>query len=167
MSTENKDKKEVDIFRDTPVRYLGYANELGESFRVLISPGLVRASYAVAFGYVLMDVVDKAKKTYEKEYESNEVGAVQIRTAKIATDCFLWQTFASVLVPGFTINRLCKLCSILLNKTNVQPIVRTSKILTTAIGLCSIPLIIHPIDQGVHLVMNKSVRPALGIEPHI
>ena len=28
-----EDKKEVDIYRDTPVRFLGYANEVGESFR--------------------------------------------------------------------------------------------------------------------------------------
>ena len=28
-----EDNKEVDIYRDTPVRFLGYANEVGESFR--------------------------------------------------------------------------------------------------------------------------------------
>ena len=26
----------VDVYRDTPVRFLGYANELGESFKPLI-----------------------------------------------------------------------------------------------------------------------------------
>ena len=26
----------VDIYRDTPVRYLGYANEVGEAFRALV-----------------------------------------------------------------------------------------------------------------------------------
>ena len=28
-----EDKKVVDLYRDTPVRFLGYANEVGESFR--------------------------------------------------------------------------------------------------------------------------------------
>ena len=28
-----EENKEVDIYRDTPVRFLGYANEVGESFR--------------------------------------------------------------------------------------------------------------------------------------
>ena len=28
--------KEVDIYRDTPVRLLGYANEVGEAFRALV-----------------------------------------------------------------------------------------------------------------------------------
>ena len=30
---------EVDIYRDTPVRFLGYANEVGEAFRALVSVG--------------------------------------------------------------------------------------------------------------------------------
>ena len=30
-------KPEVDIYRDTPVRFLGYANEVGEAFRALVS----------------------------------------------------------------------------------------------------------------------------------
>ena len=27
---------EVDLYRDTPVRFLGYANEVGEAFRALV-----------------------------------------------------------------------------------------------------------------------------------
>ena len=30
---------EVDIYRDTPVRLLGYANEVGEAFRALVGAG--------------------------------------------------------------------------------------------------------------------------------
>ena len=35
MATVTEEKKEVDIYRDTPVRLLGYANEVGEAFRAL------------------------------------------------------------------------------------------------------------------------------------
>ena len=52
------EKQEVDLYRDTPVRYLGYANELGESFRY-VTPWLVKTSYAVAFAYVFADTYDK------------------------------------------------------------------------------------------------------------
>ena len=52
------EKQEVDLYRDTPVRYLGYANELGESFRY-VTPWLVKPSYAVAFAYVFADTYDK------------------------------------------------------------------------------------------------------------
>ena len=41
MSSEGGEKAptapEVDIYRDTPLRYAGYANEVGEAFRALVS----------------------------------------------------------------------------------------------------------------------------------
>ena len=54
--------KEVDIYRDTPVRLLGYANEVGEAFRALVNVKLVHASYGLASAYVLADTYDKASK---------------------------------------------------------------------------------------------------------
>ena len=43
MSSEGGEKApaapEVDIYRDTPLRYAGYANEVGEAFRALVSVG--------------------------------------------------------------------------------------------------------------------------------
>lgn len=160
-------KPELDIFRDTSVRYLGYANEIGESFRSMISQSAVRATYGISFGYVFMDVIDKAKKTLEKEKKLAESGieTPTIKTAKVATDCLIWQSFASVIIPGFTINRICKLSSFILQKSSVA--LRTNKILTTLIGLGSIPMIIHPIDHACHAVMDKTIRPVLGIETHL
>lgn len=61
---ENEKNKQVDIFRDTAVRYCGYSNEVGESFRPLIPKGIVHASYAIAIVYVIGDCVDKTIKTY-------------------------------------------------------------------------------------------------------
>lgn len=49
----------IDIWRDTPVRLLGYANEVGESFRHIF-PRMVGPSYALAFAYTFGDVADKA-----------------------------------------------------------------------------------------------------------
>ena len=46
-------KKEVDIYRDTPLRYLGYANEVGEAFRALVHVNWVKLSYGVASAYVV------------------------------------------------------------------------------------------------------------------
>ncbi|TSL28182.1 Mediator of RNA polymerase II transcription subunit 13-like [Bagarius yarrelli] len=54
--------KEVDIYRDTWVRFLGYANEVGEAFRALVPVSMVWASYAVATAYVSADAMDKGKK---------------------------------------------------------------------------------------------------------
>ena len=54
--------KEIDIYRDTPVRLLGYANEVGEAFRALVSVKFVIGTYGVASAYVLADTYDKASK---------------------------------------------------------------------------------------------------------
>ncbi|XP_045145560.1 mitochondrial fission process protein 1 isoform X2 [Echinops telfairi] len=56
---------ERDLYRDTWVRYLGYANEVGEAFRSLVPAAVVWLSYGVASSYVLADAVDKGKKAGE------------------------------------------------------------------------------------------------------
>lgn len=92
-----------DLYRDTWVRYLGYANELGESFKALIPRSAYFGSYAVAIGYVLADTNDKSNSF--KDY-------------KLAGDVLLWQMLASVTIPGFTINRLCKFARMGLTRSN-------------------------------------------------
>ena len=51
--------------RDTPLRLLGYANELGEAFRPVVRVGWVYSSYALAIGYVAMDAADKGRRAHE------------------------------------------------------------------------------------------------------
>lgn len=65
MSFDGEEKTEYDPLRDGPLRYLGYANEVGEAFAAWLFNGGVPLSYAVAIGYVLFDTVDKYNKTLE------------------------------------------------------------------------------------------------------
>ncbi|XP_051629352.1 mitochondrial fission process protein 1 isoform X2 [Manacus candei] len=53
---------EQDVYRDTWVRYMGYANEVGESFRALVPVPVVWASYGVATAYVTADAIDKGRR---------------------------------------------------------------------------------------------------------
>ena len=94
---------EVDIYRDSPLRFLGYANEVGEAFRPLVPVEVVYFSYVAAISYILADTVDKGKKGTE----GPEGGA--IRGTLGALDTFCWQMLASVLFPSFIINRLVTL----------------------------------------------------------
>ena len=81
---------------------MGYANELGESFRY-ITPWLVKPSYGVAFAYVFADTYDKAQKQYKKDnFELSKKLYLQ------SADCLIWQTLASVLVPGWIIHKIVK-----------------------------------------------------------
>eukprot|EP00644_Phytophthora_capsici_P006006 jgi/Phyca11/41284/gw1.2.206.1 len=146
-----------DIWRDSLVRYFGYANEVGESFRP-IAPRLVAPSYVVAFGYVLGDTLDKATKTHKEAVAQNVSSRKRnVLVAAATVDTLAWQTLASVVIPGFTINRVVAASSFVVQNTvKNSPVVR--RWAPTAIGLGVIPLIIHPIDNLVDLAMDNTVR---------
>lgn len=151
--------EEVDIYRDTPVRLLGYANEVGEAFRALIHVRWVRASYGVASAYVLADTYDKAAKM------SKVPGSQTKEVAVAAVDTLLWQAFASVIVPGFLINRICAFSLIGLGRALPGVAETARKWMVTALGLGVIPFIVHPIDSGVHVVMDSTTRKVIGGVP--
>lgn len=68
------------------------------------------------------------------------------RVAVAVVDTFVWQALASVIIPGFTINRVCAASLYLLGRTTKWPL-PVRKWTTTAIGLSTIPFIITPIDR--------------------
>ena len=84
---------------------MGYANEVGEAFRALVHVNWVRLSYGVASAYVLADTNDKSGKTAATLPQDEEGRTKKIAAA--AFDTLLWQALASVIIPGFTINRIC------------------------------------------------------------
>ncbi len=51
--------KNVDPYRETSLRYMGYANELGEAFTSYLPEWGLPASYCVAASYVMFDTIDK------------------------------------------------------------------------------------------------------------
>ncbi|CAL8319973.1 unnamed protein product [Lota lota] len=156
--SEEPPTKAVDIYRDTWVRFLGYANEVGEAFRALVPVSMVWATYGVATVYVTADAVDKGKKAAAAHGDSPG------RTAKVAAavvDTFVWQALASVAIPGFTINRVCAGSLYLLGRATKWPL-PVRKWTTTAIGLSTIPFIITPIDRSVDLLLDSSLRKIYG-----
>ncbi|XP_044261414.1 mitochondrial fission process protein 1 [Tribolium madens] len=143
-----------DIYKDTPIRLLGYANEVGESLRGFIGTKWVNISYGVATLYVVADTIDKTGKTYVNN--SGKAGCVK-KTVFAATDTLIWQMLASVVIPGYTINRVCALSDFVLTKTAKLP-TNSRKMIVTGVGLAVIPFIIKPIDNLVHLMLDSSLR---------
>ncbi|MCL4131389.1 UNVERIFIED_CONTAM: hypothetical protein GTU68_045652, partial [Idotea baltica] len=139
----------------------GYANEVGEAFRALTPLWFVRSTYGVASIYVLADTYDKSSKISKVlKPESTKQAVIHA-----AVDTLVWQAFASVIVPGFTINRVCALSLFSLAKALPKVPLTTRKWITTAIGLGCIPLIVHPIDSLVHSTMDASIRKYLDVLP--
>lgn len=97
-----------------PIVFIGYANEVGEAFRVWVHVNWVRFSYVVATGYVITDTYDKSAKMYKREWPTPSVRQQKVAIAAIDTLC--WQGLASVVIPGFTINRICSATGWLLRK---------------------------------------------------
>uniref|UniRef100_A0A8D0HJ50 Mitochondrial fission process protein 1 n=1 Tax=Sphenodon punctatus TaxID=8508 RepID=A0A8D0HJ50_SPHPU len=151
---------ERDLYRDTWLRYLGYANEVGESFRAIVPVSLVWLSYGVATTYVTADAVDKGKKAAAANAHEKD------RTTRVTVavvDTFVWQALASVAIPGFTINRICATSLFLLGSMTRWPL-PVRKWTTTAIGLSAIPFIIKPIDRSVDFLMDSSLRKLYSTE---
>jgi len=146
-------RPDVDLYRDTPLRYCGYSNEVGESFRPLIPRVFVNLSYAIAISYVLAECADKTVKTYKKH---ELLGGGLRPAAIIAGDVFLWQMFASVAIPGLVINRITWAAGKLLKNAKIKGMAR--KWTPTCIGLVAIPFIIKPIDYGVDEAMDNTYR---------
>uniref|UniRef100_A0A7S0LDM7 Mitochondrial fission process protein 1 n=1 Tax=Coccolithus braarudii TaxID=221442 RepID=A0A7S0LDM7_9EUKA len=132
---------DIDLLRTGLARYLGYANELGEAFHPLAPGWCYNASYAVAGTYVCADAAWRARAL---PADAPRSGALE------AADTLLWQSLASVAIPGAVINRIVWAAG------KFAP--PASRIPTIA-GLCAIPLIIKPIDHGVDAALDTFVRP--------
>ncbi|CAJ0959006.1 unnamed protein product, partial [Mesorhabditis belari] len=152
---QQRELQQIDLYRDTPIRYLGYANEIGEAFRSMLPIIAVKATYVIALGYATADALDKSRKEHKKTWPTVEERRKQVGIA--AADTFLWQALASVAIPGFTINRVCYFTGELLKRSTRLP-VSIQKWTTTFIGLGVIPFIVHPIDSAVEIGMDKTVR---------
>jgi|EP00802_Teleaulax_amphioxeia_P022968 hypothetical protein len=96
--------EEYDVFKHSLLRYFGYANELGESFRPLIHPRWVALSYGVAGTYVAADCAEKYWRA--QQIEKYTVAQRRMLGASRAIDTGIWQGLASVAIPGLVINRI-------------------------------------------------------------
>mmetsp|Transcript_35959 Transcript_35959/g.78452 ORF Transcript_35959/g.78452 Transcript_35959/m.78452 type:complete len:207 (+) Transcript_35959:150-770(+) len=192
---------ETDVFRDTPIRYLGYANEFGESFKSFISTATYRGTYAIATAYGISDALDKGYKAklacdeFDARVRANASSGTECSSASgnavpkadhskhvafAVADTFVWQMLASVMIPGFIINRAVAATQWTLDSCGPQAAAPSQGALPgaaqrgflaltrnpslrrwapTAVGLSLIPVIIHPIDSSVTWGMDMYVRP--------
>jgi len=96
---------------------------------------------------------------------NKEPGSDNSKVAIAAFDTLVWQAFASVIVPGFLINRICAFSLIGLARTMPGVAETARKWAVTGLGLGVIPFIVHPIDNLVHTVMDNTTRKAIGGVP--
>jgi fission process protein 1 len=162
------------VFRDSALRFMGYANEVGESFRYQV-PRLVTPTYVLAFGYCAADAISSGYRVWEEggnhkispsssasesaseQNESKISSSREIMAAMATCDTLIWQSFASVLIPGGTINIIVRASRFAMLRATMLP-VSAQKWIPTISGLGSIPFIVHPIDDFVDYAMDNSIR---------
>ena len=93
-TTEDKEATGTpyNVFRDSPVRFLGYANEVGESFRYQY-PKFVGPSYGIAFCYCALDAATSGYNTWAEEGNTEQTTGRSkgVKAGLAAFDTLLWQ----------------------------------------------------------------------------
>lgn len=149
-------KPSYNVFRDSLLRYMGYANEVGESFRYQY-PRFVVPTYLVAFGYVVADAASTSYSTWQDTRATNTSERWK-KTIYAGSDTLLWQSLASVMIPGAIINVIVKASRHAVRRSPFALAPMVAKWLPTATGLGSVPLIVQPIDHSVDFVLDNSTR---------
>lgn len=169
----NNNVKQKDIYKDTPVRYLGFTNELGTAVKEVCgkSKGFVRhipsLSYVPAVGYIACDVFDKYKK--------GEDGTGKKPSIKIGARELITQTLTSVLAPTGVIlaaQNLTKKAAGKISPKMPKNIIdafaknnnKLAKISTVAVSLVVLCAATKPIDKLAEKVIDKIINPVFGIK---
>src|SRR6056300_1108656 len=144
--------KNVDPYRETSLRYMGYANELGEAFVTYLPDWGLPASYCVAASYVMFDTFDKGQKAYETAEEGEKFQD----TLRISTETLTWQMLASVFWPGSIIRVIVNMAAQMSGDEHHY--------LPTLVGLAAIPAIVKPIDTTVDKLIENSISKVINGE---
>ncbi|XP_037916183.1 mitochondrial fission process protein 1-like isoform X2 [Hermetia illucens] len=87
-----------DPLRNTVLRYAGYAGVVAELFVCTFSRRTLRISQHVTTGYILADVATKTVENFETCQQKS-------RSVWTLVDTLLWQSMATLLIPGFAAPR--------------------------------------------------------------
>ena len=121
-------------------------------------------SYALAFGYCACDAIAAGRRVWSPAPGRGTGGCTaesasrETLAAAASFDALLWQSLASVAIPGATINAIVRASRFAVARSPLALSSAVSKWLPTAAGLCSVPLIIHPIDGAVDWGMDRTTR---------
>jgi fission process protein 1 len=130
---------------DQLIRYTAYTNDLGEAFRPLIHPYIVRSTYAISWGYVIGDVV------YEC-YNNKKDGIHGCELYRSTTKRAVFQSFASMILPAITIHSTVHYSKKIVFKPYFPKYVKWGP---TVYGLLVIPFLPFMFDHFVEHTCNK------------
>ncbi|EMG48548.1 hypothetical protein SBY92_003870 [Candida maltosa Xu316] len=155
-------------------RYVAYTSDIGESFRPVAHPYLVKAGYAVSWLYIIGDVsyfswITRMKaegkyvpglKPWDKEPAPNEVAAKTFLSTHSIVDSDwrlsalkrgIFQSIASMGLPAFTIHSAVRYSSYFFKNSKI-PAFKTYG--PVAVGLGIVPVLPYIFDEPVEHVVD-------------
>ncbi|RCK62958.1 Mitochondrial fission process protein 1 [Candida viswanathii] len=155
-------------------RYVAYTSDIGESFRPVAHPYLVKAGYAVSWLYILGDVsyaawITKMKaqgryvpglKPWDKAPAPNEFAADTFLTTHSIVDTDwklvalkrgIFQSVASMGLPAFTIHSAVRYSSYLFKNSSIHALKTYGPV---AVGLGIVPVLPYIFDEPVEHVVD-------------
>jgi len=148
-------------------RYVAYTSDIGESFRPVVHPWLIRGAYGVSWLYLTGDVVNEGYKAYTRQYPSSpstdlKNNAVALLPTPLLEDYksvmvqrAIFQSVASMGLPAFTIHSVVKYSARALKDIkNVR--VRTWA--PVGLGLAVVPFLPYLFDEPVEHAVEYSFK---------
>ncbi len=158
-------QRQKDIYKDTPVRYLGFTNEVGAAASHIFtgSKGLMgkipALSWIPAIGYITFDVADKYKK--------GEDGTGAKPSLKAGGRELCSQLLQSVTLPTLVIKATQTVAKKVCDKFAKNPALKSEgkwgKIITTGVSFAMLFATIKPIDKLSEQIIEKVINPVLGL----
>jgi hypothetical protein len=177
-------KKEYDPFTDTLLRYTGYLNEAGESFKdpmhqlfTRINPkqlgglakSVVDATYTAVFAYTIADATYMGTKTYMDAKQKGDKKALP-KAIQAGAGQGIFQLIASYYVPAEIIKHIInpvgqKLGGVAHKAAKLKTPVGGAKLAAgTALSMASIPVLVKIVDPIAHwTVENLWQRPTSAL----
>ncbi|KAI6004040.1 mitochondrial 18 KDa protein-domain-containing protein [Pisolithus albus] len=136
-------------------RYIAYTSDVGEAFRPLISPVVVKAAYGVSWLYLSADVSYEAYKAHKRGPFPSETAHLSepTRIGLVAVKRALFQSIASMALPALTIHTIVARSKPLFSR-NKHPRIRTWG--PTAVGLSVVPILPYLFDKPVEHAIDRA-----------
>ncbi|KAI7857908.1 mitochondrial 18 KDa protein-domain-containing protein [Circinella umbellata] len=135
-------------------RYLAYTSDVGEAFRPIVPPAVVKAAYRISWVYLGLDVSYEGYKAIQAGKDNGVVATMVVKRG-------IFQSLASMALPMFTIHSLVKYSA----KT-IFANVKNAKIKAwgpTSLGLGIVPFLPymfdHPVETAVDKIFDDYIEP--------
>ncbi|KAK9765802.1 hypothetical protein K7432_005589 [Basidiobolus ranarum] len=137
-------------------RYLAYTSDVGEAFRPLVNPLIVRSCYGISWLYIGFDVFYEG---YKAKLAGNDNTAVGLTLVKRT----VFQSIASMALPAFTIHSVVRYAGVMAKNIKNQKV----RVWTpTVLGLAVVPflpyLFDHSVEKAVDFVFEEAEKKVIG-----